>query len=492
MEQRREDLVVKFLRTYTHPFSLSEMKKVFEACGIDAEAEDIQIYLASSPNVLQLSNNKFLTHAGAFTSEIFSIMPTAAEISQGVLVPGDRCMPFVESDRISASLKFYINGKKIPSKVGTFDSDDAIDMFMLFGEEYATQYIAADPANSSLNMAERDFELPNTVQLTGIDLNFLAQKYNYHKGDRILCCVSDWDKGKLNVMVLHSSDSPFDHGAVGEKRLEWYALLEKKLIESFNKSGPLDSIESQIIDVFYNNRSKLCVPYCGSMEEFMNRYSKKVAFGHYGVESRLWHKDQDVPAFGEWNMESALCTGNQKKGLSYEEYTLAIVPPVVMDQFICDCCFKKEKDIVPSFVKFLFNDDFNFSDSVFDELGLNMKERSTIISQNYNWFADQILGPVRSRCLELYKNISGLIRRIDYNGRSFLDFPSTELVILLQLHEHILKMLDGLSFESQAEEVADNMLLSLDGMEWSFEEISGALERALVKEQRNQFKIVRS
>ena len=75
MEQRREDLVVKFLRTYTHPFSLSEMKKVFEACGIDAEAEDIQIYLASSPNVLQLSNNKFLTHAGAFTSEIFSIMP---------------------------------------------------------------------------------------------------------------------------------------------------------------------------------------------------------------------------------------------------------------------------------------------------------------------------------------------------------------------------------------------------------------------------------
>ena len=53
-------------------------------------------------------------------------------------------------------------------------------------------------------------------------------------------------------------------------------------------------------------------------------------------------------------------------------------------------------------------------------------------------------------------------------------------------------MLDGLSFESQAEEVADNMLLSLDGMEWSFEEISGALERALVKEQRNQFKIVRS
>ena len=85
-----------------------------------------------------------------------------------------------------------------------------------------------------------------------------------------------------------------------------------------------------------------------------------------------------------------------------------------------------------------------------------------------------------------------MIRRIDYNGRSFLDFPSTELVILLQLHEHILKMLDGLSFESQAEEVADNMLLSLDGMEWSFEEISGALERALVKEQRNQFKIVRS
>ena len=479
MEPKKEGLVVKFLRTYRHPFSLSEMKKVFEACGIEAEPQDIEYYLDSSANVMKLTNGKYLTHAGAFTGEIFSIMPTSAEAEQGVLVAGDRCMPFVESDRISSTLKFYINGKKIPSKIGEFDSDTAIDMFMLFGEEYAPQYIAADPANSDLDMAERDFELPNAVN------------YNYKKGDRLLCCVSDWDKGTLNVMVLHSSDSPFDNGAVGEKRLEWYALLEKKMLESFNRSGPLGSIEDQIVDVIYRNRSKLCVPYSGSLEEFVTRYAKKIAFQRYGVETRLWHKGEDVPAFGEWNKESAICTGNSKKDLSFEEYSVAFIPPSVIDQFILNACFKKEKDIASSFMTFLFDDDYSASDTFYRDLSLNLKDRTIIISQDYNWFADQILGPVRCRCLELYAKISGLIRKIDYNGKTFLDFPSSELVILLQLHEHILKMLEGLATEPQAEELAENYLLSLDGMEWNFDEISGVLEKALAQEQRSQFKIVK-
>ncbi|MBQ0039979.1 MAG: hypothetical protein KBS64_06100 [Treponema sp.] len=491
MEPRREDLVIKFLRTYRHPFSLAEMKKVFEACGIPAEAQDVEFYLESNPNVMRLTNGKYLTHAGAFTGEIFSMMPTATEVEQGVLVAGDRCMPFVESDRISSTLKFYINGKKIPAKVGTFDSDFAIDMFMFFGEEYAPQYIAADPANADLNMAERDFELPNTVKLTGIDLDFLARNFNYKKGDRILCCVNDWDKGKLNLMVLHSGNSPFDKGAVGEKRLEWYSLLERKLMESFDSSGPLDSIESQIVDVFYKNRAKICVPYCGSLEEFMARYAKKIDFQHYGVETRLWFKGQDVPAFGEWNKDSALCTGAQKQNMSFEEYTISFVPPAVIDQFILNSQFKKIKDIPSSFVEFLFEPGYTVDDAFYRDIALNMKERIGIICQNYNWFADQILGPVRSRCLELYGKVSSLIRKIDFNGKTFLDFPSNELVILLQLHDHILKMLDGIASEPQAEDLAENYLLSLDGMEWNFEEISGALEGALAKEQKNRFTIVR-
>lgn len=491
MDLRREDLVVKFLRTYRRIFSLSEMKKVFESCNIDSDIEEVRAFLDSSLNVMQLSNGKYLTHAGAFTGEIFSIMPTSSESEQGVLVPGDRCMPFVESDRISATLKFYINGKKIPSKVGVFDSDVAIDMFMFCGEEYAPQYIAADPANSDLNLMEREFELPNKVKLTGIDLDYLVENYRYKKGDRILCCVSDWDKGKLNVMVLHSGDSPFDKGVVGEKRLEWYSLLEKKLCESFDKNGPLDSIESQLIDLFYNNRSKLCVPYCGSMEEFMARYAKNIGFQHYGVESRLWYKNKDVPAFGQWNSELALCTGNYRKDMSYEEYSIMLVPPVVVDAFIANSCFKKEKNIPDAFLYFVFHGENSFDDVMLRDVALNMKERISIISKNYNWFADQIIGPVRSRCLEVYSKVSALVRKIDYNGRSFLDFPSNELVILMQLHEHILRTIEGLATDPEIEGQAENLLLSLDGMEWNFDEISGTLEGALAKEQKSRFKIVR-
>ena len=175
MADLSEDLLSKFVRTYTKSFTLKEMKKVLSSLKIKATTQEIVEFLAENPNVLELANGSYITRAGAFTGEIFSIVPTASEVSQGVFVPGHRCMPFVESDRISSSLSFFANGKKIPMKVGEFSADDAIDMFMLYGEEYAPLYIAADPANAELNLAQREFELPNKVRLNVFDARNLIE-----------------------------------------------------------------------------------------------------------------------------------------------------------------------------------------------------------------------------------------------------------------------------------------------------------------------------
>ena len=96
MADLSEDLLSKFVRTYTKSFTLKEMKKVLSSLKIKATTQEIVEFLAENPNVLELANGSYITRAGAFTGEIFSIVPTASEVSQGVFVPGHRCMPFVE------------------------------------------------------------------------------------------------------------------------------------------------------------------------------------------------------------------------------------------------------------------------------------------------------------------------------------------------------------------------------------------------------------
>lgn len=487
----KTDLTEKFLRTYSKPFTAKEMKKVMNALGISASVEDAEELLYSNPNVLELEGGVFLTRSGAFTGEIFSIVPTAAEAGQGVFVPGDRCMPFVESDRITSTLRFYVNGKKVPSRTGVFDSDDAIDMFMLYGEEYAPQYIAADPANAGLDMVEREFELPNSVRLTGLDLEYLSRKHGYRKGDRILCCVSDWDAGKINMMILHSDETKFDKGEVGEKRLEWFSLLEKKFLESFDAKGPLGSIEEQLVNVFFENRGSLCVPYCGSTEELLLRHSKKIAFQQYGVETRIWKKGEDVPAFGTWN--NTLIDSNQelKSSGSFAEYALESVPDFAYDQLVLNFLYEKKSGLISYVSDFICRGDFLLDDDAQKRLAMKLKERYSILKKEYNWFADQVLGAVRKRALELYGNIAALVRKIDFSGDSVLNFPSQEVVVLAQLHSHALRMIETVASDPSAEESAEALLLSIDGMEWNFEDISGILEDALAKEKRSQFKVIK-
>lgn len=490
MKKNREYLAFQFLRTYLKPFSLLEMKKVLEACGIRADKDETRLFLESSPHVLSLTDGTYVTKAGAFTGEIFSMMPTGAEAEQGVLVPGDRCLPFIESERILSTLTFFANGKQIPSKRGTFETDDAIDLFMFFGEEYANQYIASDPANEDLNLAEREFELPSRIGLTGIDLGYLERNYGYKLGDRILCCVSDWDKGYINVMVVHSSDNRFNLGEVGEKRLEWFDYAEEKLLECFDLHGPLASIEDQLVDFFYDNRKKLCVPYCGSLQELM-RKTRKVGFQNYGVETRLWRKDEDVPAFGQWNNDVFELTEQAKSEMSYTDFVVSMFPDSALDAFVMDCFYSKSDDVCQRFFEYVEQKPETMSDAMVSSIALSLKNKSSILSRDYNWFRDQGIGEIRHKAVELFKDVFLLSKKIDYTGRSISEFPQQELIILSQISSHILQMMDNIAMEKDAEDYREAMIASLDGMQWNFENISVVLDEALAKAERSQFKILR-
>ena len=492
MASSAEKVTEKFLRTYCQLFTARDMGKYLSQMGIRASSRETEDFLETHPLVFPLEKDFYITRAGAFTDELFSIKPTAREFAQDVFVAGDRCIPFVDSEMISSSLDFYIDGVKLPKKVVQFDSDDAIDMFVLYGEEYAPQYIAADPANESLDLVDSEFALPNTVSLTGVDISLLKQKYGFSKNDRLLCHVTDWDAGKIEIQILHETagDDLFDKGAGGENRLHWYNMLEQFMLTAFDRLGPCSTIEEQLADVFFEHRVELCVQDCGSIEEYIHNHAKKVGLEFFGVETRLWRKDEDVPAVGKWNSVQLDMAGKSMEQCSGDEHIFYTMPDFVFDQYILDMLYRKSDDQQALLAR-VFPEEFKLSKAELKYVMLHLTERSGILRASYNWFADQTAGPVRQRALELYSKVALLVYKIDCTGNTLEKFPQQELVILSQLYSHITRILESVANNDHIEEDSEAILLSLDGMEMNFEDIEGELEYAVSQQEKNRFTVVK-
>ena len=331
-----ESLMNHFLRTYCKTFTAKELSRMLAGVGIRASVDEVKEYLEFEPMVFPLEQNMYITRAGAFTGQFFSFKPTAQEIDAQVFVAGDRCMPFVDGEVLSCALQFEYNGRMLPPENFETDCNTARDLFSFFGDEYAAQYIAADPVNKPLDFAASNFELPSRLQLTGVSMKRIISDCGFTYGDRFLCRVRDWDKGIIELFPLMThKQNPFEMNTDDIERQHWNDILERALLESFDRMGPCESMEEQLANVFYENRRELCVPGCGSIHEFLN-CAKKVSMELFGVETRLWRHGEDVPAIGNWNR--ACYDGAYDSGVPMFD-----LPDFIIDSFIFDQLYEKKR-----------------------------------------------------------------------------------------------------------------------------------------------------
>ncbi len=478
----------QFLRNFCGKFTARELSRFFSSIGVRASAKECEQFLENCPWVFELENGGFITKAGAFTGHIFSIKPTTVEYEQKMLILGGRCIPFVDSEIPSHELSLQIDDYFLPTKVGVFDSDLAIDMFLLYGEEYAPQYIASDPANQDIDFVNRDFELPNNVHLTGFDISILIDAYKMKKGDRLLCTVKNWDEGIIEIKVVHDGENFFDCGLDGSKRLLWYKNLEEALLESFETIGPCGTIEEQLGTVFFEKSFELSTVYCGSVEEYLSRYSKNIGIEHFGVETRLWYKGHEVPAIGKWNYDELDILGNLI--LKENVDPVYTVPPEVIDQYLQNMYYHR-KSSLEELIEEIYPIDYVFHKDEKKYIINTLKKRNEKLSAKYNWFADQSLGLIREQALLIFKDVNYLVYRIDAPSHSLKNFPQQELVVLTQLYSHVFRILQSIGEGLCAEDEYESLLLSLDGMRWNLEDIKEPLESALSEQEFSKFKVVK-
>ena len=485
MKAQTKTLIDRFLRTYREVFSDKDFARILGKMGVRATRTICEEYLASSDCVFALDDGFYITRAGAFSNRFFSFKPTRAEVEHNCFAAGGRCMPFVDPEMLPSSLTFTYKGEALSQKVVTFAGADAADLFALYGAEFASQYIAADPANKGMDLASQDFELPPEVHLTVNSLEPLVKYCSFKYGDRILCRVVDWDFGRIEVVPVKRDENPMRMQTDDLERQNWYARLESDLLESFAVVGPCASIEEQLACVFFDDVKVLCTAHCGSVEEFLQQ-SRKVAYEPFGVETRLWKAGEEVPAVGTWNNFLNIDTDSDDP--IFEDLA---APDFVFDAYIEDQLFEKKYD--PDLVlDRILPDGVHLKPEERKILLLHIDSCHAIIKKDYNWFADFHIGPLRRRALALYRKANQLVLEIDRSAVNLERYPQQELVILSQIFNHVLHVLEIIECEpAAATEDADEIAASLDGMECNFEDISGELTDAVKSEKRNGFIVVK-
>ena len=98
---------------------------------------------------------------------------------------------------------------------------------------------------------------------------------------------------------------------------------------------------------------------------------------------------------------------------------------------------------------------------------------------------------MRHRALALYERVNELIYDVDCASDQLDKFPQNQLVILSQLFGHLNHILQSLfSDPNGAAKEKDSIMLSLEGMEYNFEEIHGDIAAAIADMHRSGFKVM--
>jgi len=486
-----------FFRKFLNPFSAADICSDLRKMGkkvSEAEMEDI---LDEQPNVLKLQGDLYITRAGAFSGEFFSFVPTAHEVEQGVVVAGDRCTPFIDPCKASWSVKFSVNGQILPSKVLDTDLNNLCEYFAL-SDDFAVQNVAIDPANEHLHISENDYEIPPRYSLTGADVSSLFRQFDFKCGDRILAYVADWDSSVVEIFPLKAflkeSENKYVHFIDYEiARNEWYECLENALLQSFDYHGSCDSIERQLVNVFYDNRKSLCVPLCGSVNEFL-RKSDKISVEFFGSELRLWKKGESVPI---------------DSNLSFDDivYTIYDVPFFLIDCFLLNEFYlshKNSKDksvddktLEAETVRKIIPDSLDLSPKERDFFTLQIKNRRVTLKKSYNWFADFAFGAFRQHSVEVFSELRDFLLELECSESEFKKLPQQEFAVLFQMFEHIEHILESLADYSDVdgedgitETEFDEMRKSVEVIELNLEDIRPILLDAYEKIQRERFSIV--
>ena len=479
-------VIDEFFSTYRQVFTVDVFCRYVRSKGERITKSQARDILDASDFVFSLVGNEYITRAGVFTGRWFSFKPSKEEIKKRHIILGHRCMPFINPNISPDQICVSTSRKLILPDETVFSMNLAMDVFALFGEGYVIPYLFNDAANKDRSISSLQYNnLPTEISLTSWSLDEIIGRQDFKYGDRLLCRVVDWASNQIEIIV-QKNESKSEISKADIQREEWYTDFENGILLSLQKNGPANSIEEQLAFLFLENERELCIENCGSAEEFL-KHTKKIGFAPYGVESRIWRTGEAIPYIGQWNSEVST-------EALFSNISLVFAPQIIdcyLKNYIYECHRKHSKKTIDELINDVFPVSLKMSPAERKLLLLNIEKRHDIIKKEYNQFAEHQNEPVRNRVITLFSQVSSLLCSIGCSGLKLEMFPQQELIILTQLFNHIERIIEELENVYLRDQLPlDDILLSLEGMEDTFEDIFDTLNNSLEVNTYKSIKIV--
>ncbi len=476
-----------FLYQRIEPFTIDELLAFLGSSGTRQSRESLSGYLLYNQFAyVNLSADGYseywITRAGLFTGTTARIRPSAHEIASGILIPGSRLVPFVNPALLPHELTFLYDSRTLARNPVSMNTASLYPFYRFFGEEYTPQFLSLDNEQNAELFAGNDFIDPEECIIQAVDMKNLYWKESFTPGDLICARVVNWREGIVELSVLPSAKCD------REKEQAWIQLLEESLGNVFELVGPGASMDEQLSFAFYLNQSLLTSDNSVCLHDFIGN-SEKISIEPYGVESRIWYRNTEIPAQGTWNMAIVSAPENPA-----EEAFMQLGLPVsdrIMQAYILDSLFLRESS-EDALLERLVPVHGNSPSFCVPEIRRVVQMRLAALRDGYNWFADHEQGTLRNRFITLHNALTVFILHLQHAGIAPNRIPDQGAVVLGQIMAHTISALELLADpESVHESEAESLWVSIEGMEDSFFETKTAIQDVLPALLKSRFSVIK-
>jgi hypothetical protein len=487
MTPNQEDALYNFLENVTEPFTLedvTEFVRTLDSSRTDGLSMEITALLDSRNVAFRLDKRQWVSRRGCFENVPFVISPTKLELLNGILIPGHRCIPFANQVVMPHEYEFYWKGKKVPWTTTEGPPDEFYPYYLIFGEEYASQYVARDNPENETAFNSDPYEDPPEVSIHTLDMRNIFREASFVPGDRFVVRTRDWKDGHFNLEKA-------GRGTWSEADLlSWFEAAEKGFEDSFKLMGPGISTEEQIAYAYWYGGKRMRELPAYSLEEFLFEKTDRVERVAYGIESRFWFAGKDIP---------------DSKGLSdmavppdrtYIENVLAKanvpISEYVILSYTRDAMYRNEHDVYKVLDR-IVPEAIHLEEEDYDILTDYITEIMDELRGRYSLFLDKGMGPIRQRVGELHSAVVELAARLQKGEMDSSWLPRHTFIMLSQIQGHAASLLEDLdSYEAPPESELEAMDNSLDSMIETFSEIKETIDDAMNNFRRNNLTLIHS
>ncbi len=198
----------------------------------------------------------------------------------------------------------------------------------------------------------------------------------------------------------------------------------------------------------------------------------------------MWRRGETIPVAGPW-------FGTEEDRFQSAESIIlnsgVISHEVVIEAYLLDSLYRKETSC-EKIMERLFLVIPGLYDFPHQLVKQQVESKRKSFASSYNWFADYDNAKIRSRLLELYEALIGLIKRLESHRINPDDLPNQSFIILMQLMGHITNILDAANaMQHLSDEEITTLYSSIEGMEDSFSDTKDRIVEAVRKMKKKSF-----